>query len=131
MGGIAGGQRFENVHALDYPAKNGVARYIAAGAVSQIAVCVVGIQPRSCPIGDEKLAAVLRDNPKKRPAAMVEPDLDMPGIMAKPWIAPIIKASLIEKRSMFLDSSFTQRVLHRTNPVAMSMLPTRPTDEKS
>ena len=40
------------------------------------------------------LEAVLLSSPKKSPADMVIPDLEVPGIRASDWANPIIKASI-------------------------------------
>ena len=62
-----------------------------------LAPIIAGIDRRK-----EYRAAVSRSRPRKSPTAMVEPDLEIPGIMAMPCISPIIKASLIEKPSILL-----------------------------
>ena len=78
----------------------------------------------------EYLAAVSRFKPRKRPTAIVEPDLDIPGFMAIPGISPIIKASFMEKRSIVLPSFLIQYVINKSKPVKSNIMPVRKTDEK-
>ena len=80
---------------------------------------------------NEYLAAVSWFNPRNKPVAMVVPDLDNPGIIARPWEIPMMRASLKEKREISLVELFTKRVKNKIMPVKRSIEPEIKTDEKS
>ena len=90
-----------------------------------VAPIIAGIDKRN-----EKRADISRSRPKKRPTAMVEPDLEIPGKMEMPCISPIISASFMEKCFMLFLSSFSRTVMIKSVPVTMSISPTKTTDEK-
>ena len=52
-------------------------------------------------IRNENFAASSRFNFRKIPPAIVEPDLDTPGKIAKTWKQPMINASSVEISSFF------------------------------
>ncbi len=52
-------------------------------------------------IRNENLPANSLSNPQKRPQAMVEPEREIPGIIARPWTVPMSKA--LNKPIFFLD----------------------------
>ena len=82
---------------------------------------------------NEYLAAVSRSMPSSRPMLIVEPDLEIPGIMANPCTIPIINAFVLEKPSITdpLPPGLARRVSHKSNPVTISIRPVKNDDENS
>lgn len=67
-------------------------------------------------IKNENLAAAGRVNPTIRPAEMVIPEREVPGISAKTWAAPIINTSFHEIDSMLRCFAPSLSVTHKTSP---------------
>jgi hypothetical protein len=75
----------------------------------------------------ENSAALFLEIARNRPIPIVQPDLDIPGIMAIAWAHPIIKEKKMDRSP---EDSFVNLVSHKNKPVRMSIRPTTGTFEK-
>ena len=82
---------------------------------------------------NEYRAAISRRMPSSNAMLIVEPDLEIPGMMASPCTTPIINAFLGVRRSVPGCSTrvAAQRVSHKSKPVTISIKPTINTDANS
>ncbi len=71
----------------------------------------------------EKVPAVLRSSPKSSPAAMVEPEREMPGMMASPWTTPMARAMPRLKPLIPRPFASAPRVSQSSTPVATRITP--------